>query len=107
MSTALRSDLTSQPVSLPAGDDLQRVQADLRTQHAALLPGFLSPALANELAERIAGADFYRREHAGIGVEACMETNATLAWLLLLVNDESVRTFVESVCGCGPVGHFD
>jgi 2OG-Fe(II) oxygenase superfamily len=36
-----------------------------------------------------------------------MEVNATLAWLLLLVNDERVLEVVRSITGCGPIGHFD
>ena len=36
-----------------------------------------------------------------------MEVNATLAWLLLLVNDERVLAIVRSITGCAPIGHFD
>ena len=36
-----------------------------------------------------------------------MEINATLAWLLLLVNDERVLEVVRWISGCGPIGHFD
>ena len=36
-----------------------------------------------------------------------MEVNGTLAWLLLLVNDERVFEVVRSITGCEPIGHFD
>ena len=36
-----------------------------------------------------------------------MEVNATLARLLLLVNDERMLDVVRSITGCGPIGHFD
>ncbi|HJS49885.1 MAG TPA: 2OG-Fe(II) oxygenase [Gaiellaceae bacterium] len=72
-----------------------------------MIPHLLEPALAEEIASRIEIADFYRREHDGIGVEDCMEVNGTLAWLLLLVNDQRVLEVVRSITGCDPIGHFD
>ena len=36
-----------------------------------------------------------------------MDSNATLAWLLLLVNDARMLEVVQSISGCGPIGHFD
>ena len=59
------------------------------------------------LARLVDGSSFYRREHDGIGVEHCMEVNAALAWLLLLINDERLLDVIRSITGCASIGHFD
>src|SRR5215212_6119543 len=97
----------SEQFSIPSGDELARLQDEFGRRHCLLIPGLFDPPLADEIAHRIARSDFYLREHAGIGVEACMEVNATLAWLLLLVNDQRMLEVVRLITGCGPIGHFD
>ncbi len=72
-----------------------------------MIPRLLDRALADQIALRVESSGFFRREHEGIGVEACMEVTATLAWLLLLVNDRRMLEVVESITNCGPIGHFD
>ena len=85
---------------------MRRLNEEFSRRHCVVLPELLDRALAEEIARRVDGAEFYRLEHEGIGVEACMRRNSTLAWLLLLVNDRRVVDFVRSITGCGPIGHF-
>ena len=97
----------SEQFSIPSGDELTRLRDEFGRRHCLMIPGLFDTPLADEIADRIASSDFYRREHPGIGVEACMEVNATLAWLLLLVNDQRILEAVRSITRCGPIGHFD
>jgi len=98
----------SEQLFIPSGDEqLARLRDEFGHRHCLLIPRLFEPALADEIARRVENSDFYRREHAGIGVEACMEVNATLAWLLLLLNDQRMLEVVELITGCGPIGHFD
>jgi hypothetical protein len=97
----------SEQLRVPSGEELALLQDEFGRRHCLLIPGLFDRALADEIARQIEGSDFYRREHAGIGVEACMEVNATLAWLLLLVNDERMLEVVKSVTGCEQIGHFE
>lgn len=101
------SPTPSQQFTPPSEGELTRLRDEFGRRHCVLLPGLLDPALAGEIARRVQRSEFYRREHEGVGVEACMEINATLAWLLLLVNDERVLEVVRWISGCGPIGHFD
>src|SRR5215213_3021995 len=97
----------SKQLWIPSEVELARLQDEFGRRHCLLIPGLLDRALADEIAPLVASSDFYRREHRGIGVEACMEVNATLAWLLLLVNDERILEVVRSITGREPIGHFD
>jgi len=97
----------SEQFSPPSAAELAELRDEFGKHHCVVLPGLLDRALADGLARRVEQSDFYRLEHEGVGVEACMESNATLAWLLLLVNDNRVRDVVESISGCGQIGHFD
>jgi hypothetical protein len=97
----------SEQFSIPSGDELARLRDEFGRRHCLLIPGLFDSSLADEIAHRIKSSDFYRREHPGIGVEACMEVNATLAWLLLLVNDRRMLEVVRSITGCEPIGHFE
>lgn len=101
------SSAPSEQLSLPQNDELARLREEFRSRHCVLLPGLLDRDLAETMADRIESADFYRREHEGIGVEDCMSPNAALAWLLLLVNDNRMRDAVRSITRCGPIGSFD
>lgn len=83
------------------------MREQFRHRHCLQIPRLLDHPLADEIARLVEGSEFDRREHDGIGVEECMEVNATLAWLLLLVNDERMLEVVESITECGPIGHFD
>jgi hypothetical protein len=91
----------------PSEEELALLRDEFERRNCVVLPGLLDPDLADTIASRIERSDFYRLEHKGVGVEACMESNATLAWLLLLVNDTRVRDLVRSISACGPIGHFD
>ena len=97
----------SEQLRIPSGGELARLRDEFGHRHCLLIPGLFDRALAVEIAHRVASSDFYLREHPGIGVEACMEVNATLAWLLLLVNDERMLEVVRTITGCEPIGHFD
>jgi hypothetical protein len=101
------SGLPSEQLLVPAEDELACLREEFRRRHCLMIPSLIDEALADEIARLVEGSDFYRREHDGIGVEACMEVNATLAWLLLLVNDERMLEVVRSITSCGPIGHFD
>lgn len=97
----------SEQLCVPSGDELARLRDEFGRRHCLLIPGLFDHALADEIARLVEGSGFYRREHPGIGVEACMEVNATLAWLLLLVNDERMLEVVRSITSCEPIGHFN
>lgn len=97
----------SDQLSVPAEEELTRLREELGRQHCVVLPGLLDTPLADEIGRRVERSNFDRREHEGVGVEACMEVNATLAWLLLLVNDERVLKVIRSISGCDRIGHFD
>jgi 2-oxoglutarate-Fe(II)-dependent oxygenase superfamily protein len=101
------SAVPSEQFSVPEREELERLHEEFESRHCVLLPGLLEPRLADTIAARIEASDFYRREHDGIGVEDCMEPNGTLAWLLLLVNDNRMRDVVRSITGCGPIASFD
>jgi Coenzyme PQQ synthesis protein D (PqqD)/2OG-Fe(II) oxygenase superfamily len=94
-------------LAVPAGTELDRVRQEFSRRHCVVLRGLLPNPTATEIARRVESADFYRLEHKGIGVEASMNANATLAWLLLMVNDNRMRAAVETISGSGPLGHFD
>ena len=66
----------SEQLSIPSGDELARLRDEFGHRHCLLIPGLFDHALADEIAHRLESSDFYRREHPGIGVEACMEVNA-------------------------------
>jgi hypothetical protein len=100
------SSSPSEQIAVPSEDDVRDLNEKFRRRHCIVLPGLLERALAEDLARRVEAAEFSRLEHEGIGVEACMRRNSTLAWLLLLVNDRRVVDFVRSITGCGPIGHF-
>jgi hypothetical protein len=97
----------SEQFSPPSVAELAELRDEFGKSHCVVLPALLDRALAHELARRVEQSDFYRLEHEGVGVEACMESNATLAWLLLLVNDKRMRDVVEAISGCAQIGHFD
>src|SRR5919204_2742272 len=97
----------SEQFSLPESEELTRLRDEFTSRHCVLLPSLLEPALADTIAAQIESSSFYRREHEGIGVEDCMEPNATLAWLMLLVNDNRMRDVVRAITRCGPIGSFD
>jgi hypothetical protein len=101
------STVPSRQVVLPPADDVQSIHDQFARQHCVVLEGFLERGLAEAIAAQIDDAEFYEREHEGVGTEACMAVNSVLAWLLLLVNDPRVFEFVRSVAHCGPIGHFD
>lgn len=101
------SPLPSDQLSVPSEDELAHLRDEFQRRHCLMIPRLLDLVLAEELARRIEASDFYRREHDGIGVEACMEVNATLAWLLLLVNDVRVVETVRSITRCAHIGHFE
>jgi hypothetical protein len=101
------SAILSEQFVLPSENELGHLREEFGRRHRVVLPGLLAPRLAGEIARRVAEAEFYRREHEGIGVEECMDVNSTLAWLLLLVNDERMVETVRSISGCEPIGHFD
>ena len=101
------SQLPSEQFSVPAEDELARLRGEFERRHCLMIPRLLDHALADEIARLVEGSDFHPRVHDGIGVEASMEANAALAWLLLLVNDERMLEVVRSITGCGPIGHFD
>jgi hypothetical protein len=101
------SPLPSKQLTVPSKDELAQLQDEFQRRHRVMIPRLLDLPLAEEIARRIEAADFYRREHEGIGVEACMDVNATLAWLLLLVNDVRMFAAVRSITGCPPIGHFE
>ena len=92
---------------VPAEDELAAMRDEFRSRHCLVIPRLLDRSLASELARLVEGSHFYRREHDGIGVEDCMEVNAVLAWLLLLVNDERLLDVVRSITDYGLIGHFD
>jgi hypothetical protein len=97
----------SDQFTLPRRDELERLSEEFSSRHCVLLPGLLEPALADTISARIETSEFYRREHHGVGVEDCMQPNATLAWLLLLVNDNRMREVIRTITDCGPIGSFD
>jgi len=97
----------SEQLCIPSGDEFARLRDEFGHRHCLLIPDLFDRALADKIARLLESSDFYRREHPGIGVEACMEVNATLAWLLLLVNDERMLEVVRLITDCGPIGHFD
>jgi 2OG-Fe(II) oxygenase superfamily len=97
----------SEQLYVPSGEELARLRDEFGRRHCLLFPGLFERALADEIAHLVERSDFYRREHPGVGVEACMEVNATLAWLLLLVNDERMLELVRAITGCEPIGHFE
>jgi hypothetical protein len=101
------SPTPSQQFAAPSTSEAEALREEFGRRHCVLVPGLLDPALAETVADRVESSDFYRLEHKGVGVEACMESNATLAWLLLLVNDTRMRDVVQSITACGPIGHFD
>lgn len=96
----------SEQLPVPSAEELTQLREEFRRRHHVLLPGLLDFDLADDIARRVEHSDFYRLEHEGIGVEACMTRNATLAWLLLLVNDVRFLEIVRSISGCDPIGHF-
>ena len=57
----------SEQLCIPAGDELARLRDEFGHRHCLLIPGFFDRALADEIAQRVASSDFYRREHPGIG----------------------------------------
>jgi hypothetical protein len=101
------STARSEQLSVPSDVELSDLRAAFAGRHCVVLPGLLDPALADEIARRVERSAFSRREHEGIGTEACMEVNGTLAWLLLLANDNRLHEVVRSIAGCRPIGHFD
>ena len=100
------SVLPTEQLSVPAEDELACLRDEFASRHCLMIPSLVDEALADQIARFVESSDFYRREHDGIGVEECMEVNATLAWLLLLVNDKRMLEVVRSITGCGPIGHF-
>lgn len=102
-----KSMLPSEQLSVPAEEELTRLREEFGRRHCVVLPGLLDAPLADEIGRRVEQSDFYRLEHEGIGVEACMRANGTLAWLQLLINDDRVLEVVRSISGCGPIGNFE
>jgi hypothetical protein len=107
MLRVVASPVSSEQLSVPAEGELARLREEFGRRHCLMIPRLLDRALAQHIALCVENSDFYRREHEGIGVEACMEVNTTLAWLLLLVNDQRMLEVIRSISGCGPIGHFD
>jgi 2OG-Fe(II) oxygenase superfamily len=101
------SSVPSQQLSIPLEDELARMSEEFRRRRCLVIPGLIEGSLADELARLVDGSIFYRREHDGIGVEECMEVNAALAWLLLLINDERLLGVIRSITGCASIGRFD
>src|SRR5262245_38400024 len=69
--------------------------------------GLVDQALLECLFDAADHADFYEREHPGIGAESCLSPGALTAALELIFNDVALLTLVDELTGCGPFGCFD
>jgi hypothetical protein len=101
------SSVPSEQLSVPSEEDLAGMREEFERQHCLLIPGLFEEVLADRIVGLVERSRFHRREHAGIGVEDCMEVNATLACLLVLVNDERLLDVIRSITGHESIGHFD
>lgn len=105
---AVRKSGSSLPaLSLGSDDERSLLRRQFADHHHLRLPGFLDRELFDEIARGVDESRFVPRSHDGIGEEACMEVNAVLARLLLLVNDQDLFAAVRELTGCGPIGCFD
>ena len=71
-----------------SAEELAELRDRFDRDNLAQLPGFLDPAVCDEMISGIEAADFEDRQHGEIGSEGCMRSNATLAKLVLIANDE-------------------
>lgn len=71
------------------------------------LSGLLDGPLLVALLDTIDRTEFYRRVHAGIGVELCAASGAASAALEFLLNDPVLLEAISEITGCGALGCFE
>ena len=86
--------------------DIQRLAAEFQVQHFIRLPKLIGPKLLDLLAERTKQINFDRLEHKHVGAELGLNDNVTQALLSVLLNNETLFGFVQSVTNCPPIGSF-
>ena len=92
-------------VGTPA--DLERGAREIRDRTCVHLPGFLDPALLDEVRALLERTAFVEHEHGGLAVDERAEAGALSALLLLVLNDPQLLRVVEKLAGCGPLGGFE
>lgn len=84
----------------------ERLRSEFRAQHGICFPGLFERRVLQSIQSRLDRADFYRREHPGIGVELCLGPDPTISLLHFLVNDFRFLQVIRQVTECGPIGSF-
>ena len=89
-----------------SSDELTRLHEVFARYHVVHLPGFFETALVAEVVERVGKARFAPRRDEGIALESCMEDEALLSALFLLMNDPELLAWIQRVAGREPIGSF-
>ena len=100
--------------------DWQRMKDQVRGVTGVHLPGFLHPALLQEVRGLLAKTRFSEQRHSSIGVDECADAGPLSALMLLLLNDRALIEQVEDLTGAridgfqgrvyrmrAGAGHFD
>jgi len=96
-------------LKLAAGSPEERasLRREFAQRHRVLFRRLLDDEILHDVTRIVEDADFYTREHDGIGTEDCMHYNPAHAILILAANDPRLFELIQDITGCGPIGCFD
>lgn len=86
--------------------DLDALHRTFAAQHCVKLPGFLAPALVDDIQAQLARGDFREFAHGSIATEQRLETGVCTGLLHFLTNDAQLFRLVESISGCAGIRSF-
>lgn len=87
--------------------EIETMRMQFDQQRCIRLRKFLEPRLLDLIRSQINQAEFYEREHKGVGVELCLRDNLTTGLLHLLVNNDSLFGLMQEITGCEHIGSFE
>jgi 2OG-Fe(II) oxygenase superfamily len=88
---------------------IDALRAEFECHHFVRIANFLSRELLEIIQNKIDDGQFYERIHTDIGLnrELCLDANAGVGALCLLINDSRLFQFVQRITGCQTIGCFE
>jgi hypothetical protein len=87
--------------------DLAKLRGQFDKTTCVRLPGFLAPALLDDLSAMLGKSSFSAFRHGDIGMEEIAESGTLGAMLMLVLNDPALLAMIEEITGRGPLGLFE
>jgi hypothetical protein len=92
---------------LASPERLDGLRREFEGQHVIRLAGLLDDALLDQVLRSFRPADFYEREHPGVGVESCLRSDALAVQMLhMIANDARLYAVIEHITGVAGIASF-